>query len=79
MNLTTAEVNGKKIAFHEDTEFLVQVGRGKGAYKTKHILKGNLAHALMWYNAIIFVNSGYKKRLLMPACSKNPVIVRQLT
>jgi hypothetical protein len=35
MEFKTATLNGKRIAFTDQTEFLVQVGRyAKGAYKT---------------------------------------------
>lgn len=70
------ELDGKRIAYHDSTHFLVQVGRGKkGAYRTKYDIKGNLTQAVMYYNGIN-IGNGYKKRLLMPASSRNPVLAR---
>ena len=71
------ELDGKRIAYHSTTQFLVQVGKGKkGSYRTSYLIKGNLAKAMMYYNGI---NLGpkWKKRLLMPTCSHNPILARQ--
>jgi hypothetical protein len=76
MELKTSILNGKQIAYSSETEFLVQVGKGsKGAYRTKYSFRGNLAQAVMYYNCIN-IGNGYKKRLLMPSCSTNPVLAR---
>jgi len=77
MNIFNCELDGKKIAYAEDTEFLVQVGKGKGSYKTKYRVCGNLPQAVMWYRGIN-IGNGYKKRLLMPSCSNNPVLARSI-
>jgi len=73
----TGTVNGKRIAYDSDyTEFLVQVGKGtKGSYKTRYSFIGKLNQAVMYYNAIN-IGNGYKKRLYMPSCSKNPIIAK---
>lgn len=74
--LMSAELDGKRIAFSNQTEFLVQVGRGpKGSYRTKYRFVGNLAQAVTYYNGIN-IGLGYKKRLYMPASSKRPVLAR---
>ena len=73
--LKTDELNGKKIAYSSETEFIVQIGKGKSAYKTRNVFKGNLTQAVMTYCGIN-IGNGYKKRLLMPSCSKNPVLAR---
>lgn len=73
----TGELNGKKIAYHTETEFLVQVGKGKGAYETRYQFIGNLDEAVFYYKRINIAN-GYKKRLLMPS-SKKPVLARQFS
>jgi hypothetical protein len=75
MKLLTTELNGKMIGYHEDTEFLVQLGKGKGSYKTRWSFKGNLYQAVMYYNGLN-VGYGYKKRLLMPS-SPEPVLAVQ--
>ena len=72
--MLTTELNGKTIAYHEDTEFLVQIGRGKGSYKTRWTFKGNLYQAVKYYNGLN-VGYGYKKRLLMPSSPKPTLAV----
>lgn len=74
----TAELDGKRIAYHDGTEFLVQIGRGSSSYRTKYRFVGNFTQAVMHYN-MLNVGNGYKKRLLMPSCSKNPVLAKELT
>lgn len=69
-------LDGKRIAYHDSTQFLVQVAKGKSGYRTKYTLVGNLTQAVMYYNGIN-LGPGYKKRLLMPSCSHNPILARQ--
>ena len=71
------ELDGKKIAYHTGTEFLVQVGFRKGSYKTKYKITGNLTQAVMYYNAIN-IGLGYKKRLIAPSFNK-PVLAKQFS
>jgi len=78
MKTYDAEIDGKKIAFCEETDFLVQVGRWKGSYQTRYSFKGNLAQAVLYYRGIN-IGNGYKKRLLMPSCSKRPVLARSFS
>jgi hypothetical protein len=76
MELKTSILNGKRIAYSTETDFLVQVGKGsKGAYQTRYSFKGNLYQAVMYYNGIN-IGNGYKKRLYMPSCSNSPVLAR---
>lgn len=71
-------LNGKLIGYSSETEFLVQVGRGrKGSYKTNYRFKGDLARAVKYYVAIN-IGLGYKKRLIMPSASRNPVLSKQM-
>lgn len=69
------ELDGKRIAYHSATVFLVQTGKGKGSYRTKYSIVGNLTKAVMYYNGIN-IGRGYKKRLLMPTCSHSPLLAR---
>jgi hypothetical protein len=62
-----------RVAYHRSTEFLVQVGKGKGSYRTANRFVGDLDAAIKCFDAVD-ISAGYKKRLLMPACSKNPVL-----
>lgn len=76
IELKTWTLDGKQIAGSSETEFLVQVGKGaKGSYRTRYAFKGNLGQAVMYYNGIN-IGNGYKKRLLMPSCSKRPVLAK---
>lgn len=76
--IKTATLDGKHIGYSSETEFLVQVGKGKSNYKTRYSVKGKLDLALLYYRSIN-VGNGYKKRLMMPSCSKNPVLARQFS
>ena len=71
------ELNGKKIAYHNCTEFVVQTGKGKGSYKTRCRFTGDLGQAVFNYNCIN-IHSGFKKRLLMLGANK-PVLARQIS
>ena len=75
--MKTATLDGKRIAYTDDTEFLVQVGRGKGGYATRYSFTGNLHQAVMHYNAIN-IGRGYKKRLVMPNAMR-PVLAREFS
>lgn len=75
--MKTATLDGKRIAYTDDTEFLVQVGRGRGAYATRYSFKGNLHQAVMHYRCIN-IGRGYKKRLVMPNALR-PVLARALS
>jgi hypothetical protein len=75
--MRTATLDGKRIAYTDDTEFLVQIGRGKSGYATKYSFKGNLAQAVTYYNAVN-IGRGYKKRLVMPNAIR-PVLARELS
>jgi hypothetical protein len=76
--LKTATLDGKTIGYGTGTEFLVQVGKGKGAYQTRYKFKGDLGQAVFYYRCIN-IGNGYKKRLLMPSCAINPVLARQFS
>ena len=73
-----ATLNGKTIAYGASTDFLVQIGKGKSAYKTKWAFTGNLGQAVLYYNGLN-IGNGYKKRLLMPSCGRKPVLARQFS
>lgn len=78
VRLKTGVLNDKSIAYGSCTEFLVQLSKGKGAYKTVASFIGNLAGAVIHYNGLN-VHSGHNKRLLMPSCSHKPVLARERT
>jgi hypothetical protein len=72
----TATLDGKHIAWHDTTVFLVQVGRGrKGAYKTSYNCGPNLARAMMYFNGIN-IGNGYKARVFVPSFNR-PVLCRK--
>ena len=68
------ELDGQRIAYHDQTHFLVQIGRGKGGYKTQYRIVGSLSQAVWYYNCVN-IGNGYKKRLYVPAFNK-PVLAR---
>ena len=78
VTLHTATVNGKSISYSSETSFLVQVGKNSSAYRTRFAFKGNFAQVWAHF-ASINVGNGFKKRILMPSCSKNPVIASQFS
>jgi hypothetical protein len=73
----TATIDGKRICYTRDTEFLVQVGKGRGAYQTRHRYFGNLSEAVFDYRCIN-IGNGYKKRLFVPSFNK-PTLARYLS
>lgn len=75
--MKTATLDGKRICYADSTIFEVQIGRGNGAYTTKYQFTGNLARAVMHYNAIN-IGRGYKKRLVMPNAMR-PVLAREFS
>lgn len=72
--MKTTTLDGKRIAYTDDTIFEVQIGRGKGKYTTKYIFKGELVRAVFHYRCIN-IGRGYKKRLVMPDAMR-PVLAR---
>jgi hypothetical protein len=74
MMMKTATLDGKRIAYTDDTKFEVQVGRGKSAYTTRYAFTGNLHQAVMYYRCVN-IGRGYKKRLVMPDANR-PVLAR---
>ena len=77
IELIQQELNGKKIAYSSETEFIIQSGKGKGMYRNRRTIVGNLGQAVMHYN-MLNVHSGYKKRLIAPSMNK-PIIARHIT
>lgn len=64
IEIKTAEIDGKRIAYSSETKFYVQLGRYKSAYRTRYTIKGTLGLAVFYYRALN-IGNGYKKRLLM--------------
>lgn len=78
VKLKENELNGNKIAYHSETLFLIQLGKGsKGSYKTTQTIKGNLNRAVMIYT-MLNIGNGYKKRLLAPSFNK-PLLARHFS
>jgi hypothetical protein len=70
----TIKINGRSVCYHNETTFIVQVGKGKSAYKNKYLFKGDIRKAAFYYESIN-IGNGYKKRLLMSGANK-PVLAR---
>ena len=75
--MKTATLGGKRIAYTDDTTFLVQVGRGNRSYATRYSFTGNLHQAVFYYRSIN-IGKGYKKRLVMPDAMR-PVLAREFS
>jgi len=72
-----ATLDGKDIAYAEDTQFWVQVGKGRGSYRTRYSFTGNLAQAVFYYRGIN-IGNGYKKRLYSPSMNK-PTLAKEFS
>ena len=62
-------LDGKRLGYTNRSEFLVQVGKGKGAYQTRYRFTGDLEQAVFYYRGIN-VGNGYKKRLYAPSFNR---------
>ena len=65
MTTKTGTLDGKAVNYSPNTEFLVQVAKGRGRYATRFRVVGNLSQAVSLFNGIN-IGNGYRKRLLMP-------------
>lgn len=74
MKHKTATLDGKPIAYTDQTEFLVEIGRYSGSYKTRYRFTGDLHRAVLYFNGLN-IGYGYKKRLRAPSFNK-PVLAR---
>lgn len=72
----TINIDEKEIIYFNDTHFLVQVGHGKGSYKTKHDIIGQPVTALSIYNGIN-IGNGFKKRLVLKTSIRREVLAKQ--
>jgi len=77
IEIKTVTLDGKQLAYTSQTDFFVQVGKNRGAYRTRYRVIGNIHQAVAYYKAIN-VGLGYKKRLVMPS-AKKPVLARMIT
>ena len=77
IKLITKELNGKKIAYTNETLFEVQLGKGSSSYKTRYSFKGDLGKAVFHYNCLN-IGNGYKKRLRAQGMNK-PILARQFS
>tara|TARA_R110000822_G_scaffold6164_5_gene25856 strand:- start:1149 stop:1379 length:231 start_codon:yes stop_codon:yes gene_type:complete len=75
--IKTVELDGKMIAYTDQTEFLVEVGRYRAAYKTRWRFVGNIHEAVRYYRGLN-IGRGYKKRLRAPSFNK-PVLARYIS
>ena len=72
-----ATLDDKRICYTNDTEFLVQVGKGRGSYSTRFRFTGDLEQAVFYYRCIN-IGNGYKKRLFSPSFNRK-TIAKQLS
>ena len=64
MPFKTSNYHGTTVSYTPDTRFLVQIGKGKGSYKTVRHLVGDLQWAILTYNSYN-IEGGFKKRIIM--------------
>lgn len=71
------EVNGRKYTVTQDVQFTVELGKGTGAYNSKHTFDdlGQAGHYYRSYN----IGNGYKKRLRMFDRGKTTLLTRQFS
>ena len=62
METQTVTINAVTVPYTTETLFLVEVGRNKGAYKTRYSFLGSPHQAVFHFNCIN-IGRGYKKRL----------------
>jgi len=68
-------LNGKQIAYHTETVFLIQTRRNKNKWKTRYSVVGNLGQALTYYQGInVDTTNGWRKRLYSQFMNK-PVLL----
>lgn len=77
IEIKTVTLDGKQLAYTNQTEFLVQIGKNRGAYRTKWRFVGDIHQAVAHYRGLN-VGLGYKKRLVMPS-AKKPVLAKVIT
>ena len=77
ITLKSNELDGRRIAYSSDTEFLVQIGRGRGSYRTKFVIHGDLPRAVLLFNAVN-IGYGHKKRLVSWGMNR-PILARQFS
>jgi hypothetical protein len=77
MIFKTVELDGKQVAYTDETVFLVELGRGRGAYRTRWSFVGNLHRAVAHYRALN-IGCGFKKRLRAPSFNK-PLLARSFS
>lgn len=77
MQIKTVELDGKQVAYTDETEFLVELGRFRSAYSVRWRFVGDIHKAVFYYRSLN-VGRGYKKRLRAPSFNK-PVLARQFS
>lgn len=76
VRMMSAEVNGKRIGFSSDTEFLVQTSKTrnrKSGYETRYKFTGEQFQRMAMHYSGINIGNGYRKRVVMAG----KVIIRE--
>lgn len=77
IEIRTATLDGKRIAYTSETVFLVQSGLGKGKYCDRYRLVGNLGQAVAWYKGLN-IRAPYKKRLIGLDLKPSEILARYI-
>lgn len=75
VQLLTATINGRSIAYSNYTEFYVQASKDGKSYQTRYCFVGNLAAAIAHYEAIHAFR--WSKRIYAPSIKPNPTLVEK--
>jgi len=66
--------NNKKIIYNKDSQFIIQIGKGKRDYQTIQIIIGDIKKAIEVYNSL---EPTIRKRLMFPN-SVTPTLAKHL-
>lgn len=72
--MNTVNIDGKDYTWSEGDRWLVQIGKGSGAYRTKYALT-TPNQAMFYFNAIN-IGRGFKKRLTLEQGGRKVRIAR---
>lgn len=71
-----SEINGRKIAYHSGTEFVIQVCQKGHEYKERLRIRGDFLRAYFHYSGIN-LDANHSKRLIMIG-SHRPILAKQV-
>lgn len=70
--------NNMTYFYDDDTSFIIQTGRYRNKYLTRHIRTGDYEESIADYQKLV-ISGGYKKRLLIINDNKETIVARQIS